>query len=75
MEYVRVLHFWLCVCGGAKYFYLTLFKNPHGFIDVQESAAQWIGMTITDLAFLPDLLLPTFMVYPFFVQDYGLLHR
>jgi hypothetical protein len=49
----------------------TLFlKNQYGFTDVQESAAQRIGMTIIDLASLPGssaLLLSTFMVHPFLV--------
>jgi hypothetical protein len=77
LEYVRVLHFWLRFCGSAKHFYVTLFKKSIWFTNVQESVAQRIGMIITDLASLPgscSLLLLTFMVHRFFVQDYDLLH-
>jgi hypothetical protein len=44
------------------------------FTNVQESAAQRIGMNTKDLASLPGssaLLLPIFMVYSFFIQNYG----
>jgi hypothetical protein len=52
VEYVRVLHFRFPVCESAKYFYLTLFKKSIWSTYVQESAAQWIDMIVTDLASL-----------------------
>jgi hypothetical protein len=52
LEYVRVLHFSLRVCGSANRFYLTLFEKSIWYYRCAKSAARRIAMTITDLASL-----------------------